>query len=32
MVLQKLRIKIEENEEFLTNFKKCTLMAKNKVL
>ena len=32
MVLQKLRIKIEENEEFYTNFKKCTLMTENKVL
>ena len=32
MVLQKLRIKIEENEEFYTNFKKCTIMAENKVL
>ena len=32
MVLQKLRIKIEENEEFYTYFKKCTLLAENKVL
>ena len=32
MVLQKLRIKIEENEKLCTNFKKCTLMAENKVL
>ena len=32
MVLEKLRIKIEENEKFYTNFKKYTLMAENKLL
>ena len=32
MVLQKLRIEPEENEKLYTNFKKCTLMAENKVL
>ena len=32
MVLQKLRIKIKENEEFYTNFKKCIQVAENKVL
>ena len=31
MMLQKLS-KIEENEKFYTNFKKCTLIAENKVL
>ena len=32
MLLQKLRIKIKGNEDFYTNFKKCTQMAENKVL